>query len=143
LEGLREALRQGGLSGEPRTVLHTGWRPQEAAEFAREWASMDRRKAPTAVVFVNDLMALGFLRQVHQLGFKIPRDVSITGMDDIYYSSLTYPALTTIKQSMGAMGAACIRSLVEQLRKPDQKKWPPIIFPVELVVRESTSIPKS
>lgn len=143
LEGLKEALRLGGLSGEPRRVLHTGWRPQEAAEFAREWAAMDRRKAPTAVVFVNDIMALGFLRQAHQLGFKVPRDVSITGMDDIYYSSLTYPALTTLKQDMVAMGASCIRSLVEQTRKPDQKKWPPILFPVELVVRESTGAPKN
>ena len=142
LAGLREALKQGGLSREPGTLIYTGWKPQEAANFARQWAKGDRRKAPTAVVFANDLMALSFLRQIHQLGFKIPGDVSITGMDDIYYSALTYPALTTIKQDMVSIGAACIRSLVEQMKNPEQKKWPAVLFPVELVVRESTSSPR-
>lgn len=51
---------------------------------------------PTAILAYNDIVALGALRRVHELGLRVPDDVSITGFDDIPFAAYASPALTTV-----------------------------------------------
>ena len=51
---------------------------------------------PSAVVCVNDFMALGALKAVQDSGWDVPGDVSVTGYDDIGLAAFTQPALTTV-----------------------------------------------
>jgi len=51
---------------------------------------------PTAILCVNDFMAVGVLRQLRDMGIDVPGDISVTGFDNITLSAVVYPALTTL-----------------------------------------------
>lgn len=51
----------------------------------------------TAVIAHNDLVALGVLHQMANLGVSVPRDVSVIGIDDTLLASVSTPSLTTIR----------------------------------------------
>jgi len=51
---------------------------------------------PTAIVCVNDIMAVGALRELRERGIRVPQDVSVTGFDNVKLSEFCYPALTTV-----------------------------------------------
>lgn len=95
---------------------------------------------PTAIVCANDEMAIGVLVEALNSGIKIPQEISVVGFDDSPRSAQVYPALTTIRQPIGEMGAAAAIALHDLIegREPD----PENLFPTELVVRDSTARPK-
>ena len=97
---------------------------------------------PTAILCVNDFMAVGVLRQVRDLGLEVPRDVSVAGFDNISLSEVIHPALTTLHIPRDQIG----RQIFESLTSQKTGTLPPqeIIIEPELVVRESTGpAPKS
>ena len=51
---------------------------------------------PTAIICVNDFMAIGVLRELRDQGLRVPQDVSVTGFDNIKLSEFCFPALTTV-----------------------------------------------
>ncbi len=66
---------------------------------------------PTAIVCVNDFMAVGVLRELRELGLQIPQDVSVTGFDNIKLSEFCFPALTTVhipRQEIGHTTFGCL-----------------------------------
>lgn len=69
--------------------------------------------APTAFVCVNDLMALGVLRELRERGLRVPEDVSVIGFDNIKLSEFSYPALTTMHIGRERIGQLVFRSLHE------------------------------
>lgn len=92
----------------------------------------------TAIVCGSDLMALGAIREVRRRGLDVPADVSVIGYDDSPLIAFTDPPLTTVRQSVQAMGSAAVQALVDQiagLAVPHAE----YVFRPELVVRGSTS----
>jgi LacI family transcriptional regulator len=92
---------------------------------------------PTAILCVNDFMAVGVLRELRERGIRVPQDVSVTGFDNISLSEFCSPPLTTVHIPREQIGRMIFESLV-----PDAKKSRPkgreILIDPELVVREST-----
>ncbi len=83
-------------------------------------------------VFVyNDLMAFGVLKALKKSNLRVPEDVKVIGYDDISYSSLITPSLTTMKMKKGTIG----RLSFELLLNPENK----IVLEAELIVRDSTN----
>ena len=76
-------------------------------------------KKPTVVVCGNDVLAAGAIVRAKQLGVDIPREVSITGFDDIALASAVTPALTTISVPQEAMGRAAAHLLLQSLNTND------------------------
>ncbi|MFF5516338.1 substrate-binding domain-containing protein [Streptomyces coeruleorubidus] len=91
-----------------------------------------------AVFGHNDPSAAGVLAALHEAGPRIPRDVAVTGFDDVELASYTYPALTTIRQPMREMGETAARLLLDHVRRSPEAE-PSRIVPTSLVVRGSTS----
>jgi len=89
---------------------------------------------PTAVITCNDLMAMGALRASLREGLRVPQDLSLVGMDDIFYSSATFPALTTLALPKKEMGRELLRLTLQE--QPQAGKV--IGFPQKLIIREST-----
>jgi DNA-binding LacI/PurR family transcriptional regulator len=84
-------------------------------------------------------MAAGVLRAAHELGLRVPKDLSVVGFDDISMSNYTDPPLTTVgvvKEHMGRRAMARLIELVEQT--DDLVKVE--LAPVEVVVRSSTGV---
>ena len=95
---------------------------------------LDSGFRPTAVLCVNDFMAVGVLRELHDAGLAVPREVSVTGFDNIELSEYLNPALTTVNIPRKQIGRMIFEALV-----PGAATNPEILIEPELVVRESTA----
>ncbi len=83
---------------------------------------------PSAIFAGNDLMGLGALRAAAERGIRVPADCSIIGFDDIELSRYTYPALSTVGQSVRALGEMAAQTLIERIGggasgAPDSGAW--------------------
>ncbi len=94
---------------------------------------------PTAILCVNDWIAVGVIRELRNQGLSAPGDVSVTGFDNITMSEFCCPSLTTIHIPRAEIGRLAVAGLL-----PDESGSPPvprhIYLDPELVVRESTGV---
>jgi LacI family transcriptional regulator, repressor for deo operon, udp, cdd, tsx, nupC, and nupG len=93
---------------------------------------------PTAIVCGSDVMALGVVRAARQAGLRVPGDLSVVGSDDGLLMEFVDPPLTTVRQPAAAMGAAAVRTLLEQIAGAAAPAAE-MVFEPELVVRGSTA----
>ena len=94
----------------------------------------------TAVFVANDQMALGVLRALHELGRRVPADVSVAGFDDIPEAAYFTPPLTTVRQRFDEVGRQALLALLAQLDGEARTGSRTTIAP-ELIVRASTARP--
>ncbi len=94
---------------------------------------------PTAIVCVNDYMALGVLRALHEAGRRVPQDVSVIGFDNIHLTAFSSPPLTTVNVPREQIGRAICAAL---LPVPRAGSGPPgtVVIEPELLVRDSTAL---
>ena len=140
LDGVRAAVRARGLDPDDVVTEMGGdpGGPTHGREVAERWVAMSPR--PTAIVLANDVLAYGVLRGVHDLGLRVPGDVSVAGYDDLELSSLVVPSLTTVVQPKGELGRTGVNLLLEEIgdRRPRHRE---VVFVPTLAVRESTGRP--
>lgn len=88
----------------------------------------------------GDLVALGLLKAARQQNISIPDDMRIVGYDDVTFSSLTNPALTTIHQPLGKMGATAYELCVRGIAAEKEHSWfaETVRLEPELIIRESS-----
>ncbi|MCI8465467.1 MAG: LacI family transcriptional regulator [Lachnospiraceae bacterium] len=91
---------------------------------------------PSALVADNDMIALGCSRALKDKGFKLPQDCSIIGIDDISFSAICAPPLTSVRIPCKELGAIVVQLLHYNLTHPDM---PPakVLLDGELIVRGS------
>ena len=95
-------------------------------------------KPPTAVIALTDVIAVGALHAAWKAGFSVPRDLSVTGFDDISLARYTMPELTTATQPVFEMGKQAALRLLRRIQKPDLKVRRTLL-PIGLVIRGSTA----
>lgn len=96
-------------------------------------------KGVTGIVCASDVMALGAMHAAHDRGRRVPRDVSVVGYDDSAAAASAGPPLTTLRQPVGAISAATVRLLLDQLGgNGDGARGQEFLFQPELIVRGST-----
>lgn len=107
---------------------------EEAEETAK--TIFRKYKKIDSVIASNDLFALAVMKEAQQKGLQIPRDVQVIGYDDIPFSQLVYPGLTTISQPAFKLGYQAADLLVSRIRKNkiDKKR---IKLDPKLVIRDS------
>lgn len=95
-----------------------------------------REEKPTAVFAANDLMAIGAIKAIEELGLKVPDDIAIIGCDDIFLAELYKPALTTLAQpayQMGVKSMDLLHERIEGLAGPPKH----VILNQRLIIRQS------
>jgi DNA-binding LacI/PurR family transcriptional regulator len=133
-----------GVRVDPRLTVQLerldppGTRHAEEGRIAAE-GLLRRGKRFTALVAFNDISALGAMTALREAGRKVPEDVSVIGFDDIEFASLSFPALTTIRQPMHEMGVTAAELLLRKLAN-DESVRNMRVRP-ELIVRSSTCPP--
>jgi LacI family transcriptional regulator len=96
----------------------------------------------TAVIAFNDVVALGLLGALHELGIEVPERLSVAGFDDIPFAKFTSPALTTASVPQVELGELAWESLWAMLNGEKPKRS--AIFRPRLVARSSTArVPSS
>lgn len=98
--------------------------------------ALERGRKATLIVAGNDLIAISAMRCLSNLGVAVPDEVSVTGFDNIRWTDLVTPRLTTIAQPVGAIGARAVEMLMERIE--GQNVAPArTVFDVELIERDS------
>jgi RNA polymerase sigma factor (sigma-70 family) len=97
---------------------------------------LERTPEIDGVFVASDLMCLGALQALRELGRKVPDDVAVVGFDDLPVASSADPPLTTVRQPIRRLGQEMVRSMLHRLSDPRGEPTP-IILPTELVVRSS------
>lgn len=97
---------------------------------------MDSGRRFTAVICLNDLMAMGASNAFRERGVRIPEDVSLMGFDDIYYSGFWNPPLTTMALKKSQFGAKAFELLKTNIQSGITGFY---MNKLQLVVRQSTA----
>jgi len=129
--GYQDGLQKSGLDFSERLVV-AGDNSFVAGEAAGT-TLLERERPPTAIFAANDDMAAGVIRAADRLGFDIPKQLSVAGCDDIALARQVYPALTTIRQPLGAMAERAALALIGGLPLRGTE-----VIPATLQIREST-----
>jgi LacI family transcriptional regulator len=117
-----------------------GVQSSEDAQSAAVWL-MRRHPEITAIVCSSDMLAVGGVMASHELGLRVPGDVSITGFDDMPISRLCIPRLTTVRIPVTELSAMSVHALLDRIEgKPPT---PPRSLSLELLIRESTGTPRT
>ena len=142
LEGARRALAAAGLPDDALVEIITdGLTVAEGRTAGERITGMPARTRPTAAFCANDLLALGLLQQLTQLGVAVPDDVAIVGYDDIEFAAAAAVPLTSVRQPRHQLGRTAAELLLEEDAArndgtPHEHRQ--VQFSPDLVVREST-----
>lgn len=136
LDGLRAAAEQSELDFETLPRIDGNFSADSGAAAAQQL--LKKNPELTAIIALNDRMAMGAIRSLQEMGLRVPDQVSVIGYDDLPQSKEFSPALTTIDQQLMAWGTLAMESLLELLNggKPD-----PVVLSPRLIARKSTAPP--
>lgn len=135
LEGLKNILEQHDIPL-PDTYICLGRHDDEVTR------SMTRKllqlsNPPTAIFAMSDIQALACLDTAHDLGIRVPEDLSIIGFDDLQISY--YTGLTTVRQHFELCGKLAVEMLLGLIHR--RNPHPPTLPPLEVIVRKTTRSP--
>lgn len=135
VEGVRTAAHAAGLDYDSFPAVHGDWSTRSGAECAARL--LEDHPDLTALLCLNDRMAMGAIQQARSMGRNVPDDLSVTGYDNIPTAAVFAPPLTTVDQRSPEQGRLAAQMLFEVLRgkTPD-----PILLPPHLVVRQSSGV---
>lgn len=142
LEGYRDAYRARGIEVDESLIYEVKakddpYTMKNGYQMAK--ALLHSGTPFTAVFAIADYLAVGVCRALHEEGLRIPEDVSVAGFDGLAIGEFYTPQLTTVSQPVEAMAEKTVQLLLNVIAgKSDHQH---IIFPGELVERESTAKP--
>ncbi|HAF61464.1 MAG TPA: hypothetical protein DCK95_03965 [Anaerolineaceae bacterium] len=135
IDGFQEALSEYGLSlNDPTIKYHECSSTMRGGEEGFNYL-YSQDISLTCIISMSDVIAFGVILAANQKGLKIPRDVSVTGFDDVPYAKISCPALTTISQPLREKGKAAANLLVDHLCGKTEVTQR--VFKTKLVIRDS------
>ena len=112
-----EEMERLGLPSDREMRTDAGFTPQ-AGEFCvnRLFSGATLEKRPTAIIAINDLVALGALRQLQRIGLRVPEDVALIGCDNQFFTPYLNPSLTTVDLHPFDHGVTAVEELIASLK---------------------------
>ncbi len=140
IRGVREAYSESSLVFRADEILvPAGSRLEEGYDAAMNYFP-DRPEAdyPTAIVSYNDLIALGVLAALTELGISVPDTISVIGDDDIEFARRSPIPLTTIHTPKVELGRKAAELLIADIESPKQRSPQKFLLQTELILRKSS-----
>ena len=134
LSAYREQLQAAGLPVDPALIVSCG--PTLEDSYQATLQLLQRPERPTALLAINDLLAVGALRAISDLKLKVPQDISLFGYDDIPLAQYLVPRLSTASKDGTKTGEEAVRLLLARLQQPDLPRQE-IQLPARVILRES------
>lgn len=132
-QAFRKAMERHRLPIREDWILEDGFSIESGEKAAS--ALMNQREHPTAVLCINDFVAIGAIKMFNKFGLRVPDDMSVAGFDDIYLAGDFPPGITTVSQNYVELGETAVRVLIDLIQKKEVEQE--TIIPTSLVVRES------
>ena len=143
LKGINKAFKDAGLILDSALVKFGDWERATGFSCMMELLEQEQGSLPTAVIAMNDLMAIGAMDALREAGLSVPGDISVVGFDNREVSGFAFPKLTTVDIDLKAIGTTSAqlvsRCLSGKLNINDKKT---IIIPSEVIERETVSVAK-
>jgi len=133
LAGYKAAMRKAKRAIDPALIRQADYR--HAGGYAAASELLRARRRPDAMFVANNLMTLGALQAIADLGLTVPHDVGLVGFDDAPWATLTTPPLTVVAQPTHEIGREAARLLISA--HPDTSSRHVVLAPT-LIVRGSS-----
>ncbi|WP_226654869.1 LacI family DNA-binding transcriptional regulator [Pseudalkalibacillus hwajinpoensis] len=134
LKGYRQALLANDIAIESVLIQEGDHTYESGYNQMNKFLALE--KPPTAIFAANDSMAMGAIKAVKDQNMKVPEDVAVVGFDNIQFSEIFEPALTTIAQPLIEMGKQSMELLLKQI-KGDSLKKKQLVLDTKLIIRDS------
>lgn len=138
LEGIQCALTAAGIQLEPSQVISADHSLAQGRSALRQLLTV--HPETTAVICTTDTLAIGAMAEARKIGLSVPRDISITGFDDVELAAQVDPPLTTISVPATEIGRGAADYLINAIAGGPVPKS--VLLPYRLVVRSSTAPPR-
>ena len=113
-----------------------GFAPKYGYQLTKELLELPEK--PTAIFAVNDSLAVGCYKAIHENGLTIPNDISVVGFNDISVAKYLVPPLTTVQLHMDFMGEQAVNLIAERITSGREISMQ-ILIPAKLIIRESVA----
>jgi len=134
LEGYKKALNKYRISLDESLISVGDINIEDGHERTKQMLEKDLNF--TAIFVYNDMMAFGAMQAIKEKGLRIPEDIGLVGYDDIPFSSLISPPLTTIRLKKQGLGAESVKLLLSRINGK-HKNAIKRMLDVELIARET------
>ncbi len=134
-EGFKSVLEEAGFPLMDQYMAYGDYSFKSGHRSALGLLSLKER--PTAIFAISDIMAIGVLRAAREKGMRVPEDVAVVGFDNISFTSMCAPMLTTVSQPKYDLGCTAMDLLLKTIRG-ELKDPVEIVLENELIIREST-----
>lgn len=134
LRGYETALKEAGIPISQDYIVHEEFLLQGGQDAISELLSL--KEAPTALVVIDDLMALGIINKLEKMGLSVPHDISIVSFNNLLLSEISNPPLTSVDIDIFHLGMHAAKILIEKIKNPDEPEKR-IIVPYKMVIRNS------
>ena len=134
LEGYKKALDKYRISLDESLISVGDINIEDGYERTKQM--LEKNLDFTAIFTYNDMMAFGSMQAIKEKGLRIPEDIGLVGYDDIQFSSLISPSLTTIRLKKQELGIESVKLLFSRINR-EHKKTIKIMLDVELQIRET------
>lgn len=142
MKGFRDALAKAELSLPENHIRYTSHDYSYSSSLSAARSILARKDRPTALFCIGDSIALAAVVAAQELGLQVPEDVSVVGFDDVIYTKMFHPYLTTVVQPCSELGDRAME-ILHQIITQGQPYAQEVILPHGFIVRESTGIPKA
>lgn len=115
-EGFRSAVRDFGLQLRQEHILPGDFNHESAHHTVTEWLR-SKPQLPEVLFAFNDEMAMGAIQALTEMGYRVPEDISVIGMDDILQARVTSPKLTTFHRPIHEHGVQAAKTLLRMIRE--------------------------
>ena len=118
LNGCRDTFDKYDIRLDDRDVFYCNWEYEAVVKAAKKIAT-DKRGLPDVIVCANDVGAMAVCATLEDMGYSIPKDVKVTGYDNVYLTRAFSPSITTMAQPYEEMGYDSALAIYE-MKESDQ-----------------------
>ena len=134
--GYIDALKKNNLSIDPSYITGENFSTENGYKQTRILFSVDNK--PTAIFALSNLISLGVMQALSEMGYRIPEDVSLISYDEQPYSAYLGTPLTTIEQKKSELGQLAVNVIMKYIENDDYKQKPVNMkLKTKLIVRKS------
>jgi LacI family transcriptional regulator len=114
------------------------WSAPQARQYLQQWRSLPQ--PPTAVFCCNDAQAIDVITAAQEMGWRVPEELSVVGVDNSQEARECVPTLTSVEVPMDAVGGEALRALLRMIRGAPLEHCRVAVPVTDLRVRHSTAV---
>ncbi len=133
--GYARALKDSGIPLDPTLIYYGDYEAETGAKGCEHLMNLPNR--PDAIFSISDTLSIGAMTYAVQHGITVGKDVLFFGFDNIAYSHMFIPRLSTVEQPCYLQGKTVLEKLISNIKSEEQDRST-YMLPHSLILREST-----